>query len=224
MNISNAAETTEDSPTTEADKLAAAIGDGAQAEALGLEQGAEEGFTIDSIPETGILPKGIYRAHCLKAEPKISKNGNLMFVADLEILSPESLNDAEGKPKVTAGTKFKKWFVWPESTTNPAFKRKLKGLCRAFGIPTTQVYRSTQQMQDSIMAYLSSHAKGSTFLWELYTEPVYKRELLTTEEINAGKRPEEANYVLDHENNKILERHEVRGDYDAVIGAFERRG
>ncbi len=108
-----------------------------------------DGFTLEDMPDIGKLPKATYRVRCTKVEKKPSKAGNNMLVLDFEVLSPETV-EFEGKKLVTAGTKFRQWFVWAH---NSQLKLNLLSLQRGFDLPKKR-YLNVQKLEQDITEYM----------------------------------------------------------------------
>ena len=177
----------------------------------------EEGFSLESMPDIGILPRYVYRVNCTGIDATVSKSHNQMLVMDFEVLGPDPI-EVDGKKYSTAGTKFRSWFVWTQS---PQLKINCLALQRGFGLPQRK-YKNLADLQASITEYMCENAVGSTFMWRLYTEPQYKKEALTTAEIEAGKRQEDAPDLLDSNGEKILARHNVIAPWSEIVGDYQR--
>lgn len=186
-----------------------------------VDTGNEGGFSLEDMPEIGFLPRAPYRVVCKEIEAKVSGGGNEMFVLDFEVLSPDIMEvgtGADAKKYTTAGTKFRAWFVFNQSAM---FKPSVIGLARGFGIPARK-YRNLADLVAQIKGFMTENAVGTTFLWNLYSEPQFKREALTDDEIANGKKYEDAPFLLDENGQKIPSMAKVQASWTEIRGSSER--
>lgn len=145
----------------------------------------------DQLTVSGPIPAGRYTVGILDVDPKPSKKGNPMAALTLQILSPESVPDATGKPVKTVGRTFKEWITFAGSLRSVENAETILGDTAVGGVLEGGTFGEVVNT-DNIPLQLLQHGKGRIMPnVELVAEQAFKVDPATKEPVyeNGQKVP-----------------------------------